>query len=151
MPSDRYDAWAAAPPAGKLLSLLAAWAVVPAVLSHWPDPDETPVALISPQAQVRVYTAHVLESLEHYRLAVVAHAAAADPSAGAPDRGADGSAAAREARSRVLSLVSGVLADVCHDRLIVPELAWEDLPEDRRTVPSRATRRQTVWQAAAAV
>ncbi|WP_327133610.1 helicase-associated domain-containing protein [Streptomyces sp. NBC_01343] len=49
LPSDRYDAWAAAPAAGKLLPLLAAWAVVPAVLSHWPDPDETPVALISPQ------------------------------------------------------------------------------------------------------
>lgn len=49
LPSDRYDAWAAAPAAGKLLPLLAAWAVVPAVLSHWPDPAETPVALISPQ------------------------------------------------------------------------------------------------------
>ncbi|MFJ7202392.1 helicase-associated domain-containing protein [Streptomyces sp. NPDC098789] len=49
LPSDRYDAWAAAPAAGKLLPLLAAWAVVPAVLSHWPDPDETPVALVSPQ------------------------------------------------------------------------------------------------------
>ncbi|MFK0231732.1 helicase-associated domain-containing protein [Streptomyces vinaceus] len=49
LPSDHYDAWAAAPAAGKLLPLLAAWAVVPAVLSHWPDPDETPVALISPQ------------------------------------------------------------------------------------------------------
>ncbi|MEU2829835.1 helicase-associated domain-containing protein [Streptomyces lavendulae] len=49
LPSDRYDAWAAAPAAGKLLPLLAAWAVVPAVLSHWPDPGETPVALISPQ------------------------------------------------------------------------------------------------------
>lgn len=51
LPSDRYDAWAAAPPAGKLLPLLAAWAVVPEVLSHWPDPDETPVALITPQDQ----------------------------------------------------------------------------------------------------
>ncbi|MCZ4080926.1 helicase-associated domain-containing protein [Streptomyces antarcticus] len=49
LPSDRYDAWSAAPAAGKLLPLLAAWAVVPAVLSHWPDPDETPVALVSPQ------------------------------------------------------------------------------------------------------
>ncbi|MFF9004605.1 hypothetical protein ACF087_02140 [Streptomyces goshikiensis] len=103
------------------------------------------------EAQVRVYTAHVLESLESYRLAAVAHAAAVDASAGAPDRGADESAAVREARSRVLSLVSGVLADVCRNRLIVPELAWEDLPEDRRTAPSRGTRRQTVWQAAVAV
>lgn len=49
LPSDRYDPWAAAPPAGKLLPLLAAWAVVPEVLTHWPDDGETPVALISPQ------------------------------------------------------------------------------------------------------
>lgn len=103
------------------------------------------------EAQVHVYTAHVQESLEQYRLAAVAHVAAINPSTGAPDRGADASAAARDALSRVLSLVSGVLAEVCHDRLIVPELAWEDLPEDRRTVPSCGTRRQAVWQAAAAV
>lgn len=49
LPSDRYDAWAAAPAAGKLLPLLVTWAVLPAVLGHWPDPDETPVALISPR------------------------------------------------------------------------------------------------------
>lgn len=49
LPSDRYDPWAAAAPAGKLLPLLAAWAVVPEVLTHWPDDGEPPVALISPQ------------------------------------------------------------------------------------------------------
>lgn len=49
LPSDRYDPWAAAAPAGKLLPLIAAWAVVPEVLTHWPDDGETPVALISPQ------------------------------------------------------------------------------------------------------
>ncbi|MFD8631811.1 helicase-associated domain-containing protein [Streptomyces sp. NPDC059533] len=49
LPSDRYDLWAAAAPAGKLLPLIAAWAVVPEVLTHWPDDGETPVALISPQ------------------------------------------------------------------------------------------------------
>ncbi|MFI5999996.1 hypothetical protein ACIA98_06205 [Streptomyces sp. NPDC051366] len=103
------------------------------------------------EAQVHVYAAHVQEALERYRLAAVAHAAAADAAAGAPARGADASAAVRDAHSRVLSLVSGVLADVCQDRLIVPALDWEDLPEDRRTAPSRGTRRQTVWQAAAAV
>ncbi|WP_406737796.1 helicase-associated domain-containing protein [Streptomyces sp. NBC_00853] len=54
LPSDRYDAWAAAPAAGKLLPLLAAWAVVPEVLSHWPDPDETPVALTSPSDEEAV-------------------------------------------------------------------------------------------------
>lgn len=103
------------------------------------------------EAKVHVYAAHVQESLEQYHLAAVAHAAAVDPSAGAPASGADESMAARDALSRLLSLVSGVLADVCHDRLIVPALDWEDLPEDRRTAPTRGTRRQTVWQAAAAV
>lgn len=49
LPSDRYDPWAAAAPAGKLLPLIAAWAVVPEVLTHWPDDGESPVALISPQ------------------------------------------------------------------------------------------------------
>ncbi|RKT06905.1 XPB/Ssl2-like helicase family protein [Streptomyces sp. 3211.6] len=54
LPSDRYDAWAAAPAAGKLLPLLAAWAVLPGILSHWPDPGEVPVALVSPQDQEAV-------------------------------------------------------------------------------------------------
>ncbi|MFF5704764.1 hypothetical protein ACFY7H_19990 [Streptomyces sp. NPDC012794] len=54
LPTDRYDAWACAPAAGKLLPLLAAWAVVPEILSHWPDPDEPPVALISPQDEEAV-------------------------------------------------------------------------------------------------
>ncbi|MBT2456921.1 helicase-associated domain-containing protein [Streptomyces sp. ISL-86] len=49
LPSDRFDRWASAPPAGKLLPLLAAWAVLPTVLTHWPDADETPVALVIPE------------------------------------------------------------------------------------------------------
>ncbi|WUD72216.1 helicase-associated domain-containing protein [Streptomyces sp. NBC_00510] len=49
LPSERYDAWAAATPAGKLLPLTAAWAVVPEVFTYWPEEGETPVALISPQ------------------------------------------------------------------------------------------------------
>lgn len=62
--SDRYDAWAAAPPAGKLLPLTAAWAVVPEVLTHWPEDDETPVALISPQDPYAVPLRHgVLRAL----------------------------------------------------------------------------------------
>lgn len=49
LPSERYDAWAAATPAGKLLALVATWAVVPEVFTYWPDDSgETPVALISP-------------------------------------------------------------------------------------------------------
>ncbi|MFF1559655.1 helicase-associated domain-containing protein [Streptomyces sp. NPDC058279] len=54
LPSDRYDAWAAAPAAGKLLPLLATWAVIPALLSYWPDPEETPVALINAQDESAV-------------------------------------------------------------------------------------------------
>ncbi|MET9322557.1 helicase-associated domain-containing protein [Streptomyces sp. NPDC003038] len=54
LPSDRYDRWSVAPAAGKLLPLLAAWAVVPEVLTHWPDEAETPVALISPQDEYAV-------------------------------------------------------------------------------------------------
>ncbi|MGR4882124.1 hypothetical protein ACIPUC_22385 [Streptomyces sp. LARHCF249] len=92
------------------------------------------------EAQIHVYAAHVQELLEQYRLA-----------AGEPACDAHGSDAVRDAHARVLSLVSGVLADVCQDRLIIPALGWEDLPEDRRTAPSRATRRQTVWQAAVVI
>ncbi|MDX3077479.1 helicase-associated domain-containing protein [Streptomyces sp. MI02-7b] len=62
--TDRYDAWAAATPAGKLLPLMAAWAVVPEVLTHWPEQDETPVALISPQDPYAVALRHgVLRAL----------------------------------------------------------------------------------------
>ncbi|MFG2412093.1 hypothetical protein [Streptomyces goshikiensis] len=103
------------------------------------------------EAEVHVYAAHVQESLEQYRLAAVAHAAAADAAVGAPVRSVDGSDGVRDALSRLLSLVSGVLADVCRDRLIVPALDWEDLPEDRRTAPRRGMRWQTVWQTVAAV
>ncbi|MFR9798170.1 helicase-associated domain-containing protein [Streptomyces sp. MS06] len=49
LPCEAYDAWAAASPAAKLLPLVAAWTVVPEVFTFWPDEDETPVALTSPQ------------------------------------------------------------------------------------------------------
>ncbi|WP_436775766.1 helicase-associated domain-containing protein [Yinghuangia sp. YIM S09857] len=50
LPTERFDAWAAAAPAGKMLALVAAWAVVPEVFTYWPDDaGETPVALVSPQ------------------------------------------------------------------------------------------------------
>ncbi|MET9107950.1 hypothetical protein ABZX29_15415, partial [Streptomyces zhihengii] len=48
LPTHAYETWARATPAGKLLPLVAAWAVVPEVLTCWPDADEPPVALISP-------------------------------------------------------------------------------------------------------
>ncbi|MFJ6621155.1 helicase-associated domain-containing protein [Kitasatospora sp. NPDC091335] len=49
LPTERYDEWLAAPPAQRLLPLVATWAVVPEVFSHWPDEDETPVALVTPE------------------------------------------------------------------------------------------------------
>lgn len=64
LPSDRYDAWAAALPAAKLLPLVAAWAVVPEAFTYWPDDEDPPVALTSPQDPVAVPLRHgVLQAL----------------------------------------------------------------------------------------
>ncbi|GAA1928038.1 hypothetical protein GCM10009753_72200 [Streptantibioticus ferralitis] len=60
LPTDRYDDWLAASPADRLLPLLATWAIIPEVFSYWPDADETPVALISPQDPVAVPLRHAL-------------------------------------------------------------------------------------------
>ncbi len=60
LPTDRYDHWLTASPADRLLPLLATWAVTPEVFSYWPDPDETPVALISPQDPMAVPLRHAL-------------------------------------------------------------------------------------------
>lgn len=49
LPTERYDSWLAGSPAERLVPLIATWAVTPEVFSHWPDEDETPVALVSPQ------------------------------------------------------------------------------------------------------
>ena len=49
LPTGRYDGWLTATPADRLIPLIATWAVTPEVFSHWPDPDDTPVALIAPQ------------------------------------------------------------------------------------------------------
>ncbi|EST38730.1 hypothetical protein N566_05865, partial [Streptomycetaceae bacterium MP113-05] len=58
LPTDRYDAWATALPADKLLGLIAAWAVVPETFTYWPDEEETPVALITPQDPVAAPLRH---------------------------------------------------------------------------------------------
>lgn len=64
LPTERYDDWLAAPPAQRLLPLVATWAVVPEVFSHWPDEDDTPVALITPEDGEAVDLRHaVLEAL----------------------------------------------------------------------------------------
>ena len=49
LPSRRYRRWLESTPAERLLPLVATWAVVPEVFSHWPDPDSTPVALVDPE------------------------------------------------------------------------------------------------------
>ncbi|GAA2249459.1 MULTISPECIES: helicase-associated domain-containing protein [Kitasatospora] len=49
LPTGRYEKWLASSPARRLLPLVATWAVVPEVFTHWPDGDDTPVALVSPQ------------------------------------------------------------------------------------------------------
>ncbi|MFF4649374.1 helicase-associated domain-containing protein [Streptomyces sp. NPDC001380] len=60
LPTARYDAWLAEPPAGRLLPLLATWAVVPEVFTHWPEEDGTPVALVGPQDPGAVTVRRVL-------------------------------------------------------------------------------------------
>ncbi|MEV4611721.1 helicase-associated domain-containing protein [Kitasatospora sp. NPDC049258] len=49
LPTERYDGWLAADPADRLVPLIATWAVTPEVFSHWPDEEQTPVALSAPQ------------------------------------------------------------------------------------------------------
>ncbi|WP_127359984.1 helicase-associated domain-containing protein [Actinacidiphila soli] len=66
LPTDRYDDWLAASPTDRLLPLLATWAVTPEVFSYWPDQDETPVALISPQDPMAVpLRTALLDALAH--------------------------------------------------------------------------------------
>jgi hypothetical protein len=74
IPTERYDRWLAAAPAQRMLPLLAAWVVVPEVLTHWPDEDDTPVALVSPQDP---------EAVE-LRQAVLSALATLPPGRGAP-------------------------------------------------------------------
>jgi hypothetical protein len=66
LPTGHYDQWLAASPANRLLPLLITWTVTPEVFSHWPDPDDTPVALVSPHDPLAV-------PLRHATLAALAH------------------------------------------------------------------------------
>ncbi|WP_156178990.1 helicase-associated domain-containing protein [Saccharothrix sp. ST-888] len=64
LPTERYEAWLASSPAQRMLPLVATWAVVPEVFTHWPDEDDTPVALVSPQdAEAVELRRAVLEAL----------------------------------------------------------------------------------------
>ncbi|MFC9325299.1 helicase-associated domain-containing protein [Kitasatospora sp. NPDC057015] len=60
LPTARYDGWLSAAPADRLVPLIATWAATPEVFSHWPDEDETPVALVAPQDPYAVPLRHAL-------------------------------------------------------------------------------------------
>lgn len=64
LPTERYDGWLASAPAQRLLPLVTTWACVPELFTWWPDPDETPVALVAPQdAQAVPLRLAVLDAL----------------------------------------------------------------------------------------
>ena len=92
------------------------------------------------ECSVRVFTAHVQEGLVGYCDAADAHAA-----------GNASGADVRAARRRVVDLVSRVLVQLCQDRLALPDLEWDDLPEDRRNASPPRTGRRAVVQAGIAV
>ncbi|GGV09475.1 hypothetical protein GCM10010495_22990 [Kitasatospora herbaricolor] len=60
LPTARYDEWLVAPPAGRLVPLIATWAVTPEVFGHRPGAEETPVALVTPQDRYAVPLRHAL-------------------------------------------------------------------------------------------
>ncbi|MFF3597334.1 helicase-associated domain-containing protein [Kitasatospora indigofera] len=60
LPTTRYDEWLVAPPAGRLVPLIATWAVTPEVFGHRPAAEETPVALVTPQDRYAVPLRHAL-------------------------------------------------------------------------------------------
>jgi hypothetical protein len=90
------------------------------------------------EMEARVYVAHLQEALESYRSATIADSV----------RGSDGShgTSARAARTHLLTLISGPLTHLCHNRLNFPPLALSDLPEDRRNAPGIQASRQNIWQ-----
>ncbi|MFI6469291.1 hypothetical protein ACIBL5_03345 [Streptomyces sp. NPDC050516] len=92
------------------------------------------------ERRVRVFTAHVQEALGAYCDAADAHAA-----------GNGSEAEVRAARGRVVSLVSEVLGSLCQDRLVLPALEWDDLPEDRRNASPLGAGRRTVVHAGIAI
>lgn len=99
-----------------------------------------PVGRARRESRVRVFVAHVQEALDCYRDAADAHAA---------DNASD--IEVRAARCRVVALISEALAHLCRDRVITPELEWDDLPEDRRNASALGTGRRTFLHTGVAV
>ncbi|MET7502628.1 hypothetical protein [Streptomyces microflavus] len=92
------------------------------------------VGRVRREHRIRVFTAHVQEALGSYCEAADAHAA-----------GDVSDDEVRVARRRVTDLIAQVLVHLCRDRLILPTLVWDDLPEDRRSAsPLHAGRRTVV-------
>ncbi|OWA06983.1 hypothetical protein B9W68_21475 [Streptomyces sp. CS227] len=84
-------------------------------------------------SKVQVFNAHIQEELAGYCEVADANAV-----------GDASDAEARAARSRVSDLIAPVLMHLCHDRLVLPVLAWDDLPEDRRNAPPLHAARRTI-------
>lgn len=100
------------------------------------------VARARREDEVRLFVRHLQEALERYRCAADAHAAA---------RGTDDAHADKvdDTRRFLRSSLTSVLAHLCEDRLVLPPLRWEDLPEDRQAAETTHTRRRTIWHAIA--
>ncbi|MGW5391480.1 hypothetical protein [Streptomyces koyangensis] len=82
-------------------------------------------------SKVQVFNAHLQEALAHYCEVADANAL-----------GDASDAEVRAARRRLSDLIAPVLMRLCQDRLVLPALAWDDLPEDRRNAePLHAVRR----------
>ncbi len=65
MPTTAYDDWLRLSPAERLAPIVAAWAATNEIFTYWPDPDDTPVALVQPADQTAVGLRHgVLEALD---------------------------------------------------------------------------------------
>lgn len=99
-----------------------------------------PVGRARREDRVRIFAAHVQEALGGYCEAADAHAA-----------GDVSDAEVRTARRRVADLVSGTLVHLCRDRLIIPELGRDDLPEDRQNASPLSSGRRTVVHTGVAI
>lgn len=91
-------------------------------------------------SKVQVFNAHIQEGLAHYCEVADANAV-----------GDASDAEVRAARRRVSVLIAPVLMRLCHDRLVLPALSWDDLPEDRRNAPPLHAARRTVLHSGVAL
>lgn len=91
-------------------------------------------------SKVQVFNAHLQEALAHYCEVADANAV-----------GDASDAEVHAARRRVSDLIAPVLMRLCHDLLVLPDLSWDDLPEDRRNAPPLHAERRTVAESGVAL